>query len=259
MVRFYQIVSYHFQRQVPLGVHFCVAGIYIVLRPGVQVMSDESDRDDQRIVDDLEQWLEENPSDASAAYKLALVLIEMGRFEDALVWAEQCAVLAPNDASALKVLGMARDYNSMFDEAQRILEHATDLDPNDADAWLCLGMHYFQPPLRNAQEALKHFSKACLVDAGNSQAQQARAEALERLGRLEEARTAYLEAIKADHDNLPAIKMLALVENQLGRLERAADLLRIYVSRAPDDLDAIWTLERIIYKSEHGDDTDPPD
>lgn len=197
---------------------------------------------------DLKEWLEENPSDASALYKLALILLEEEMFEEALDYAEQCAVMAPEDTNALRLLGMARDYNGMTEEAEKILKRATELDPSDADCWLCLGSHYFQPPLRNTKEALKYFSRACAADPHNSAAQQSRAEALEKMGRSSEARNAYLEAIKADFDNLEAAKELATMEVKEGNLEKAAELLKVYLQRRPDDLDAKWTLERVLKK-----------
>jgi Flp pilus assembly protein TadD len=86
------------------------------------------------------------------------------------------------------------------------------------------------------------------VDANNSQAQQCRAEALEKLERPSEARSAYLLAIQADHENLTAIKALAMLEVGEENLEKAADLLRVYLQSAPDDRDARWTLERIVKK-----------
>jgi len=213
-------------------------------------MSDE-ERDEQDIeaqIAELEDWFFRNPQDASAAYKLALLLLEIERFEEALEYAEQCAVLAPGDTSALKLLGMARDYNGLVSEAEKILTRATEIDPKDADAWLCLGAHFYQSPLRDYAEALKYFSRACAADAKSSQAHMCRGEALEKLGRPSEARSSYILAVKTDNENLAAIKALAMLEVQGENLEKAADLLRVYLKDAPDDRDARWTLERILKK-----------
>ena len=215
----------------------------------VLAMTDEYTLDEIREeLDELKEWFAQNPQDASTAYKLALTLLELEEFEEALDYAEQCAILAPMDTNALKILGMARDYNGMVDEAEKILKRAAELDAKDADVWLCLGAHYYQSPLRDYPEALKHFSRACAVDATNSQAQQCRAEALEKLERMSEARSAYLLAIQADHENLNAIKALAMLEVGEENLEKAADLLRVYLKSAPDDRDARWTLERLLKK-----------
>ena len=211
-------------------------------------MGSDAEKTADEIVVELREWLEENPEDASTAYKLALLLITMERFEDALEFAEMCAVLAPTDANALKLLGLARDYNAMIPEAEKILRYATDLDPQDADGWLCLGNHFFQPPIRDYREALKHFSKACTLDPTSSQAQQSRAETLEKLGRASEARAAYLMALQANKENLAAVKGLAALEAREGNLEKAADLYKIYLAQTPDDLDARWTLERIVLR-----------
>jgi Flp pilus assembly protein TadD len=199
-------------------------------------------------IGELKAWLKDNPQDASTAYKLALTLLEEERFEESLEYAEQCAILAPNDTNALKLLGMARDYGGLVEEAEKILFRAAELDPGDADVWLCLGAHFFQSPASDYGEALRYFSRACSIDPMSSQAQQCRAEALEKLGRISEARSAYLLAIQADHDNLAAIKALAQLEVQEGNLEKAADLLRVYLKQAPDDRDARWTLERVLQK-----------
>jgi Flp pilus assembly protein TadD len=220
------------------------------------VSGDQAAKDSWDLIIDLKEWLEEHPEDASAAYKLALTLLEEGIFEEALDYAESCAVLAPKDTSALKLLGMARDYNGLIDEAEKILKHATTLDPSDADSWLCLGSHYYQPPLKDYKEALKHFSRACAADPHNSVAQQSRAEALDKLGRTSEARGAFLEAIKADYQNMIAVKGLAALEVREGNLEKAQDLLRVYLQQHPDDRDAHWTLERVIKKLS-GDLTEP--
>ena len=206
------------------------------------------EKDSWDVIIDLKEWIEHHPDDASAAYKLALTLLEEGIFEEALEYAETCAVLAPSDTSALKLLGMARDYNGLTEEAEKILRRATDLEPSDADSWLCLGSHFFQAPLKDYKEALKHFSRACAADPHNSAAQQSRAEALDKLGRTSEARGAFLEAIKSDHDNLAAIKGLAQLEVREGHLEKAVDLLNVYLKRNPDDRDASWTLERVLKK-----------
>ncbi|MBW2260873.1 MAG: tetratricopeptide repeat protein [Deltaproteobacteria bacterium] len=206
----------------------------------------ESQTDLQAQVEELRQWFESNPQDASAVYKLALLLLELEEFDDALEYAEQCAVLAPVDTNALKLLGMARDYNGLVSEAEKILRRAVEIEPADADAWLCLGAHFFQNPLKDYKQALEHFSKACAMDTTNSQAQMCRAEALEKLGRRSEARSAYLLSLQADHENLTAVKELAMLEIQEENLEKAADLLRVYLKEAPDDRDARWTLERIL-------------
>jgi Flp pilus assembly protein TadD len=217
---------------------------------------DRQQKDSWDQIIDLKEWLERNPDDASALYKLALILLEEEMFEEALDYAEQCAVLAPHDTNALRLLGMARDYNGLVDEAEKILVRATELDPEDADCWLCLGSHYFQAPLRNYKEALKHFSRACAADPHNSAAQHSRAESLQKLGRTSEARTAYLEAIKADYDNLEAVKDLALLEVKEENLDKAVDLLKVYIQRRPDDRDAVWTLERLL-KRQSGELPEP--
>jgi Flp pilus assembly protein TadD len=218
--------------------------IPVSVEPG---MADDGERADVlEQVEELREWFADNPTDASAAYKLALLLLELEEFEEALELAEQCAVLAPTDTNALKLLGMARDYNGMTAEAEKILHRAAELEPADADVWLCLGAHFFQSPLKDYNEALRYFSKACAMDATNSQAQMCRAEALEKLERTSESRAAYLLAIQADKGNLAAIKQLAMLEVQEEDLSKAADLLRVYLKQAPDDRDARWTLERVL-------------
>jgi hypothetical protein len=39
-----------------------------------------------------------------------------------------------------------------------------------------------------------------------------------------------------------------MLEVQEENLEKAADLLRVYLGKEPDDRDARWTLERILKK-----------
>jgi Flp pilus assembly protein TadD len=102
--------------------------------------------------------------------------------------------------------------------------------------------------VRDFKEALKYFSRACAADPHNSTAQQSRAEALDKLGRTSEARSAFLDAIKADLQNMDAVKGLALLEVREGNLEKAIDLLRVYLQHNPDDRDAEWTLERVLKK-----------
>jgi len=94
----------------------------------------------------------------------------------------------PNDYELLKALARSLMKLKRTDELEKVYLRMRDLNPNDHSLLLYLGQIAFNSGRK--EEGLDYYDKAIRMDPGSPMAWKVLAEALDSLGKLEEARRA---------------------------------------------------------------------
>ncbi len=102
---------------------------------------------------------------------------------------------APDTPEALNFVAMCALARGEFASAQRDLEHAARLEPTQPEIWKNLGIVHLAQ--HRFGDALDSFDRALGIEPVHFAARLHRAAALERLGRIDDATTAYFGAIVA--------------------------------------------------------------
>jgi Flp pilus assembly protein TadD len=86
--------------------------------------------------------VQEYPQNADAAYSLGLLLVEVGKPQEAVGYLQKAADGAPQNARVRYNLGLLLQQLGRLAEAERALSDALDLQPTSPDFLLALGDHY---------------------------------------------------------------------------------------------------------------------
>jgi len=138
------------------------------------------------------------PANADLVVAAAVAREQLGRPAEAITLLEAARHVAPDNRTALFNLGRLYNDQRQFASTIPILERLTALEPRDAEAWNNLGV--------------------------------ARLE----LGKLDDAGQAFMSALSADPDLVPAVANLAQVLVRQGRREEAMGVLQSFLDRRPD-------------------------
>jgi len=142
--------------------------------------------------------LERFPANADLMVVRAVVLEKAGQVDQAVRLLEAAGAVAPDNRVVLFNLGRLRNAEGNFQAAVISLEHLTRLEPGDAEAWNNLGVARLQ------------------------------------LGRFDEAGQAFVNAINANADLVPAHVNLAEALFRMGRREEALGTLQGFMDRRPE-------------------------
>lgn len=100
---------------------------------------------------------------------------------------------APDTPEALNFVAMCALSRGEFTAAQRDLEHAARLNPTEPEIWKNVGIVHLAQ--RHSGDALDAFDRALGIEPVHFAARLHRGAALEQLGRIDEATTAYFGAV----------------------------------------------------------------
>jgi tetratricopeptide (TPR) repeat protein len=165
-----------------------------------------------------------NPSNLKAHNNLGVLYDELKRFEAALEHFEEAERLAPDNVEVLANFASTLTSLAQYDQAEELLRRAQRLAPDDSRARLAVGILYFRRGLYLQAESELRW--VCERDDGHGPAQYYRGEALNRLGRFDEATEALERAIELiPHDPRPFYTLGHLYDRR-HRLEDAADMYR---------------------------------
>jgi tetratricopeptide (TPR) repeat protein len=117
------------------------------------------------------------------------------------------------------------------EEALRCFEQALRLKPDGATAWLFTGMIHCESG--RYQEALDALERAGSGDDGAALRERLKGDALTKLGRLKEARTAYWSALKQDRRDWLVQSKLGYTEVTLGQKKTGIAKLRRAATELP--------------------------
>jgi tetratricopeptide (TPR) repeat protein len=182
-----------------------------------------NDHDDRAALMFFKQAMKLRPNDAQATANFAIILMNVGKFEEALVAVEK--ILKSNPSSALLWAVKAEILNELYKwrEALSAGEKATRLSPSLPRAWQNKGMALLGLNLH--KEALVALKKATKLDSVNAFAWFRYGEVLGRLGRLNEALAAYERTTDLRPDFVHAWTERGAILNSLGRHKESLSVL----------------------------------
>ncbi len=169
---------------------------------------------------------------------LGAIQIKRKRYSDAEGWLRQAIDLAPTFAKPHEDLGAALLQQNRVAEALPVLEKATQLDPSLELAWINLGKALASRG--RGREADVAFEKAFSLNPERRKL--AHAAEHQKAGRLEEAVRLYKEILRANPENVDALRMLGIIAYAASDVDEAERLFRRAVDLAPDYVDAIIDL-----------------
>ena len=156
--------------------------------------------------------------------------------ESVVVASAEVAVTLDNQSSA--VLGYAGCALCDVGQTLRgidILERAIDIDPSNAQAWVALGVALIrQGKVRRGVEMLEHGIRISPLDNRAAYWSTNLANALFRLGRVDDAINAATLACRRDENLDMARVVLAMIFSELGRKKQAKDALAEALRINPD-------------------------
>lgn len=195
------------------------------------------------------------PFDVAGAMASAHADLAAGLWEAAARGYRAISRRYPVDPRARVGMGAASAGAGRNDEAVRALIGALALSPADAAAWTTLGN---LPSARGTAEgAVGCHRRAIVVAPDLVPAWDNLGVALARLGRLDEAQARHDQALGVDPGFLPAWINRAAALRRRGRRTEAVRSLRMALALAPDDVDAVCNLTRLIVAGEGHPLADP--
>jgi predicted TPR repeat methyltransferase len=148
--------------------------------------------------------LRSKPEDPKALYYLGLLHYHRGELEAGLKYVMQCLQHAPTHGIAWNTLGSMYVFAKRHEEAKAAYTKAVEVTPDNAEAWYNLGI--------------------CLRDEGDME------------GAVEKLR----EAMARQRNFFQAYGALAVLLYRLGRVEKAAEMYRLWSLRDPENVYASY-------------------
>ena len=188
---------------------------------------------------------------ASRALAAATGELAAGRFESAEASAKEARELAGSRSTtaigAARVLGLSRFRRGAAADALeplRFVEGAAEPDAPTVLTTLAAAENAAsEPPALARAHAERAIARS--IPSGGSRASRPHAR-LERAGDLDGARVRYEEALTLTRDEGPVLAPLGAVLLQLGKLDRAEEVLARRVKGAPDDVES-WTRLGLVH------------
>ncbi len=160
----------------------------------------------QQAVNQYEQAIALNDSNAEAHWGKCYSLNQLGQFGNAVAACDQAIALDPTDPDALWSKGFALDQQQRHGEALALYERAIELRPNFAEAWSNKGSALLF--LSRPAEAVQAFDRAITLDPNLPEAWNNRGVALWSLQRFDEAIASLEKALQLQPDYEDAQKLL---------------------------------------------------
>lgn len=145
---------------------------------------------------------------------------------------DRFAKLRPDQRAAL-ANAMEALYNSEFSVSETITRELISTSPDIAEAWQILGLALANQ--NRFEEAVSALDESAKLYTINSEPLIIKGDILLELGRAEEARTAYEEALARDPDNWRAPQSLALMAERQGKWQEASRYYESALKIAPAD------------------------
>jgi tetratricopeptide (TPR) repeat protein len=168
--------------------------------------------------------------------RLGLALNSLGRPQEAIEQQEQALRINPNAAMAMFGIGAALVQLGKPEDAIRHYETALRLDPQLDGAYNNLGIVLLQ--FGRVQEAIDHFQQAVQIDPAFVEAHNNLGLALVQVGRMQDAIRQYEQAIQIQPDSSEAYYNLGNAYLQLGNPEKAVIEYQQAIRIRPDYADA---------------------
>jgi tetratricopeptide (TPR) repeat protein len=168
--------------------------------------------------------LTEHPDHMKAHNNLGVLFEELGQPELALDHFEKAAASEPENVEVLKNYGSALTGLARYDDADAILKRALRVATDDVAVRMAVGILSYRRGLyAQAEEELQW---VCDRQPGDGPAFYYRAEALNRIGRFEEAELVMLKASELMPTDTRPVYTLGHLYDRQGRREEASEMYR---------------------------------
>lgn len=184
------------------------------------------------------ETLAEHPDDVNIVALLGAILVKKREMPEAETWLRKATELAPSFAKPHEDLGQTLLALGRPKEAIESLQSATRLDPSLELAHLNLGRALAM--VGRGKEADTAFEKSFELNPVRKKL--ALAAEHQQHGRYDEAGELYREVLRADPQNVDALRMLGVLAMGSGNVDEAERMFRRTVSLAPDFVNAILDL-----------------
>ena len=170
-------------------------------------------------------------------YNLAMVLIRLGRFGEAVDHFEICSKAAPDNPEILNNLANAQRLSGQQDRSRRNFDRVLELSPGHPGAlcnrgWLQLGASDPVSALRDFREALQR-------DTGLSEAWRGLGECELTRGNWEAGQQALERSLALRPDSADTLNSLGVASVKQSQLARAADFFERALKLQPGHVDAL--------------------
>jgi tetratricopeptide (TPR) repeat protein len=179
--------------------------------------------------------IERNPQDVNITALLGATLFKSRQFDEAEKFLRVAIQLAPSFAKPHEDLGRLLVEQRRAEEAVELLRTATRLDPGLEVAHFNLGKALAM--LGKGKEADEAFEKS--FDLNPERKKLAHAAEHYKEGRVEEAERLFGEVLRANPNNVDALRMMGTIALSASRFDEAERYLRRAISEAPDFVGAI--------------------
>ena len=176
------------------------------------------DWDYQAAENEFRKVIELNPNLAEAHSRLAILLAQEGKFDQALPEVRCALELDPISAETSATAGMLYLYSRQYDTAIDLLTNATELDPNMMSAAHNLGLALVQKG--RIAEGIKQIEKSLKTERGAEDSMEL-AYAYTIAGDTEAARKILSELIEGSNENPGWAAAIAGVYASLGEIDQA--------------------------------------
>lgn len=198
------------------------------------------------------------PADAAEApaAQLGLALAALERGDRAAAYAVLTAANAahPTDAALLERLAILLHQDGRAEEAARRFAHALELAPSSPDLLLAHGTFLFVQG--RTDDALAALARAVEVRPHDPVLRAEHAAMLARLGRKDEALAGYRAAMDQDRNYAPAALAAGQLCAETGDMARAEEFFRQAIARQPTLVAAQLSLAHLLEAARRTDETD---
>jgi Flp pilus assembly protein TadD len=170
----------------------------------------------------FDEALRLDPDHFKSLVNLSRVLIDQGRFDDAITRLTHAGEIDPNSAEVHRLLGRTYAAEGKSDDAVQAYKRAIELDDKDAWSMNNLGLVFLEQG--RASDALPLLAKAVVLRKDIAVFHNNLGMALEHTGRFMAAATEYRGALQADPNYEKAQQNLARVEAVKVDSEESFDL-----------------------------------
>lgn len=190
----------------------------------------------------------------------ARILSKRGDFKGAIEKIEAAEKIDDSDQELMLMKGIVYRNLEDFKSALQYFRKVTDASMKK-EAYLEIGECYLQ--LNNEKEAMKYFRKA--EASGNKLANKHLARIYYESGKLDNAVSYYRKALRADKNDITAMKQLGFIYKEKQEWGRALGYLKMYLKRINDPYEKKMIQDEVFYLEKnmpHGQvvkNTDNPD
>jgi tetratricopeptide (TPR) repeat protein len=172
------------------------------------------------------------PVDPAPLVRAGELELQLDQTEAGMAHLEEALDLDPGHADALRLLGGAYRADGDLAAAERLFRDWADYVPSSTEAHRALAELLLE---RNDPEAAaEHYDRLVTLDPANFDHATARTQVLLDLGRYPQAVDGLRPFADAETPHPAAVLLLARVQHQAGRTEKAAERYRQFVTLLPD-------------------------